>query len=913
MDSTDNFREEKLRQESLENYSAMLMASSDSIIIILADGTVVDLNNAAAQRLGRSKNEIISSCIYNFLPLDVATSRRTHVKKVLIDRTPINFEDIRDGRYFNHTIYPVSDIHGKFKRLILMARDVTEQKNAEQAVKESEALFVSFMRYLPGAAFLKKNSGEFVYVNETWERVSHKKGNDIYGKSAYDIWPEDIAAQYKTNDKTVIAEKLPLHFLQPVQQDDGVHNWYTVKFPLFDDSGNVVMLGGIGIDVTAREHTERELQKTEKRFKLLVDTMNEGTAITDSHGVIIYVNRKTCSMLDYPENELIGRSAFDFLDTGNIKIVKEELGKRSRGESSNYEVNWTKKNGSYCHTLMSAIPLFSEDKTFDGSFVVMTDITELKRTEESLRLGSQILNSLEEGVSLVRAEDLIIVYANPKLEDMLGYDRNELTGKHISVVNASKEKMPREIAEEIRQSLQEHHVWKGEVLNVKKDGTILWSLANISEFYHGEYGAAYLTVQSDITDRKKAADELKEYRDHLEDIIAERTRELSALNDQLRQSQKLEAVGLLAGGIAHDFSNILSTLKGSMYLIQKNLGNNSPVMKYAEQALSSVDRATNLTQSLLAFSRKQTITLQPVDLNEIIQNASKLLSQLVGEDIELVLMLTDRNPTVIADRNQIEQILLNLTTNARDAMPDRGKLTFKTEVIEIDKVFKKEHGYGTFGQYVLLSVSDTGTGIKEEIRGNIYEPFFTTKMLGKGSGLGLAVTYGIVKQHNGYIDMESLPGRGTTFKIYIPKVEAKAIYPESQGRHPVTGGRETILLAEDDTDTRETMSEVLKLSGYTVIEAKDGEDALRLFKVQKDVVDLVLLDVRMPKKNGMEVYEETRKLSQGTKFLFMSGYTDEIINSQGILEEGLNFISKAALPDEILLKIREVLDKLQDE
>ena len=416
-------------------------------------------------------------------------------------------------------------------------------------------------------------------------------------------------------------------------------------------------------------------------------------------------------------------------------------------------------------------------------------------------------------------------------------------------------------------------------------------------------------LNDEIKERRRAEEELGEYRAHLEEMVEQRTQELAVLNQQLQQSQKMEAVGLLAGGIAHEFNNILTTIKGSMHLILKKLQADSPVMKYTEQITSSINKASSLSQDLLAFSRKQTITLRPMDFNGIIHMGTKLLSRIIGEHIEMTVILTDKNPTVMADINQMEQVLLNLATNARDAMPDGGKLTILTEIIQMNEEFKKEHGYGVSGKYVLLSVSDTGTGMEEEIKGKIYEPFFTTKELGKGSGLGLAVTYGIVKQHSGFIDAETAPGKGTTFKVYIPAVEAKAVQPESLHIPPATGGRETILLAEDDTDTRETMSEVLEMSGYTVIAVENGEEAVRIFMEKKDLIDLVFLDVRMPKRNGREVYEEIRKASPETAVLFMSGYTKDIIDSQGIIEEKLNFISKTATPEEILKKIREVLDK----
>ena len=679
-----------------------------------------------------------------------------------------------------------------------------------------------------------KDDGTVLFQSPSVERLYGYAENELVGTNIFRlIHPEDLSGVIDTFNRVINDPEALLTLSYRGKHKDG--GWRIIESTGSNQLGNPLIQGIVvnSRDITDRHQIEESLRAREAQLSTLVESLPFELFGIDRDGNY-FLQNKVCRE---HWGDFIGKKPEEIANDKNALDIWLDNNRRAfAGEIVKGEIElMIGDEKRYMYNIIS--PILSKGQV-DGIVGFNIDITERKQTEEKLRESKDQFRKVVENSPLSMAlvnSDGVIEYINIKAIETFGYLPQDIPNMDRWWVQAYPDKTYRD--EVIAQWMglvgealtHNHEIEQREYRVTCKNGSV-----KIVAIFGVWIADKVLVIFDDITERKRAEIELERYRAQLEKLVEQRTKELSLLNDQLRQSQKLEAVGLLAGGIAHDFSNILSTIKGSMYLIQKNLGNNSPVMKYAEQALSSVDRATNLTQSLLAFSRKQTITLQPVDLNEIIRNASKLLSQLVGEDIELVLMLTDRNPTVIADRNQIEQVLLNLTTNARDAMPDRGKLTFQTEIIEINEVFKKEHGYGTFGQYVLLSVSDTGTGIEEGIRGNIYEPFFTTKMLGEGSGLGLAVTYGIVKQHNGYIDMESLPGKGTTFKIYIPTVEAKAVYPESRNRHTATGGRETILLAEDDADTRETMSDVLRLSGYTVIAARDGEEALRLFKAQKD-------------------------------------------------------------------------------
>jgi PAS domain S-box-containing protein len=523
-------------------------------------------------------------------------------------------------------------------------------------------------------------------------------------------------------------------------------------------------------------------------------------------------------------------------------------------------------------------------------------ITERKRYERILQeernKARQYLAIADVMIGALDAEGCVVLM-NPKGCSILGCKEKDIVGK-----DWFDNFIPLRLREGLKDAF--HQIMNGDIAKVEYyENAVLHSSGEerIMAFHNtvirDEEGniTGVLSSGEDITDRKRAEEEKRK------------------LEEQLLHSQKLEAVGLLAGGIAHEFSNVLATVKGSVYLMQKYLRNNSRLMRYCEQIAASVNRANDLSRSLLMFSRKQPVELRPVHFNGIVLRTAQLLYPLIGEHIELSTSLTEMDTTVMADLVQMDQLIVNLATNARDAMPDGGKLAISTAVVDMDEKFIREHGYGVQGRYILLTVSDSGTGMNEETRGKIFQPFFTTKAVGKGSGLGLAITYGIVKQHSGFIDVESVPATGTTFRIYLPAVKAEVAASKSPETRPVPGGAETILFAEDETDTRTTMAEILRMAGYVVLESKDGKDALRVFRENEQKVQLALLDVRMPQKNGMEVCEAIRRRNPSAKCLFISGYTGNIIDSHGINEVGGNFISKSATPDDILKKIREVLDR----
>ncbi len=396
-------------------------------------------------------------------------------------------------------------------------------------------------------------------------------------------------------------------------------------------------------------------------------------------------------------------------------------------------------------------------------------------------------------------------------------------------------------------------------------------------------------------------------------LFSERVRaeqKAKSLEEQLRQSQRIEAVGQLAGGIAHDFNNLLTVIKGYSELLLIKLKEGDPIKGNIEEIHRASLRAADLTRQLLAFSRRQILEFKVLDLNSILPDLDKMLHRLIGEDIELVFLLSGHLGKIKSDAGQIEQVILNLAVNARDAMPSGGKLTIETANVELDETYARTHIGVKPGRYVMLSVSDTGVGMTPEVKEHIFEPFFTTKEKGKGTGLGLSTVYGIVKQSEGEIWVYSEPGHGTTFKIYLPRVEEEATaLPHGDDKGPLPRGSETILLVEDEPSVRGLAVQILRENGYRLLEAANGNEALRMAQEYAGEIHLLLTDVVMPQMGGKELANRLKTLRPGMKVLFTSGYTDDAIVHHGVLNSGIDFLQKPFSPETLAQKVREILDK----
>ncbi|MDD2308123.1 MAG: response regulator [Desulfuromonadaceae bacterium] len=426
---------------------------------------------------------------------------------------------------------------------------------------------------------------------------------------------------------------------------------------------------------------------------------------------------------------------------------------------------------------------------------------------------------------------------------------------------------------------------RGEITLKRGDGSTFPAETSSAVFPECDGSQKTSMIIRDVTDRKK-------------------------LEEQIRQAQKMEAIGQLAGGVAHDFNNILQAIFGYTHLILAKAKDNEPVKHYAEELIKASTRAADLTNGLLAFSRKQAVTLAVIDISEVIKGNEAFLRRLIREDIELKLSCSEEPLTVLANRGQIEQVFMNLVTNGRDAMPNGGRLSIETRLVTLNQEFIETHGFGTAGIYSSFSVSDTGSGMDKETQSHVFEPFFTTKAQGEGTGLGLSIAYGIVKKHDGFITVYSEPGTGTIFKIYLPIVLAPAVAGKNDAREatPVRGGTETILVGEDDAALRRLSKNVLCHYGYHVIEAVDGQDAVDKFIEYGDHIDLVILDAIMPNKNGKLACDEMRMLRPGLKVLFVSGYTKDIFTEDNLFDGNSVFIQKPVSPDVLLSNVREMLD-----
>ena len=534
-------------------------------------------------------------------------------------------------------------------------------------------------------------------------------------------------------------------------------------------------------------------------------------------------------------------------------------------------------------------PIRRADGTIGGVAVIASDVTEKRRTEDQLRKLSRAVE--QSPVSIVMTDIAgNIEYVNPKFTQVTGYEASELLARNPRILKSGA--TPAAVYEELWRTISGGGEWRGELQNRRKDGSLFWEEASISALRDAEGRVThYIGVKEDITERKRAEEDLRQ------------------AQQQLLQAQKMDSIGRLAGGIAHDFNNLLTAINGFSELALAGLPADSPVRRDIDQIRQAGERAANLTRQLLAFSRQQVLEPRVLDLNAVVAGLLTLLRRLVGERIEIEARLGDDLGRVLADPGQIEQVIVNLTVNARDAMPDGGRLTIETLPAEADPGHAGHRSRGGTGQLILLAFTDTGAGMEENVRRRALEPFFTTKPPGEGTGLGLSTVYGIVTQSGGDVWIDSEPGRGTTVRVCLPRIDASL--DAAQEPEPPAGyatGSETILLVEDDPAVRTLTANWLSRCGYAVHDAPTAEDALRLGERADLSIDLLLTDVVMPTLDGPALAERLRVRRPGLKVVFMSGYPDAVARSLAF-SGAEAFLQKPFTISGLVQRIREVLDR----
>ena len=772
---------------------------------------------------------------------------------------------------------------GEAEQWVGVCTDIDARKRAEDDLRQTADLLRGVAESTPDAIFVKDLAGKYLLFNQAASRFVGRPVEEVLGRDDTFLFGPEDARGVMERDRRV-RESGVSETEEEVLTAAGVTRTYlATKSPYRDRSGVVAGVLGTSHDITEAKKTEQAVRASEGRFRAFMDNTPAAAFIKDEGGRFLYVNPAWRRQFDPEPADWEGKTDYDFWPrdvadlfqasdreclAGGVAVQREETGRTAAGE----ETTW----------LVMKFPLGAEGRRVGG---MAWDITARRRAEDALVMRDRAVRAATQGLTITDPgqPDDPIVYVSPGFERMTGYAAEEFLGRNCRFLQG-KDTDPAAVTR-LREAIRVGEPCTVELLNYRKDGTTFWNELSVSPVRDAEGRLTHFVgVQVDVTARR-------------------------ALEEQFRQVQKMEAVGQLAAGVAHDFNNLLTIINGYSDLLLQDLPPGDPSREPVSEILAAGERSAGLTRQLLAFSRQQVLAPRVLSLNDVVAEAEKMLRRLVGEDVRLTAALGPAPWPVLADGGQVEQVLMNLVVNARDAMPTGGRITIETRNVELDESYARAHPDARPGPHVVLIVADTGAGMTPDVAARVFEPFFTTKGPGKGTGLGLATAYGIVRQSGGHVAAYSEVGVGTTFKVYLPQAtKPKGGSKVLPGLSTPPRGTETVLLAEDDAGVRALTRHVLAGCGYAVLEAADGEEAVRVAAAHAGPIDLLVTDVVMPGAGGRPTAELVAARHPGVRVLFVSGYTDDAVIRHGVLREGVDFLQKPFSPVALAAKVREVLD-----
>ena len=778
---------------------------------------------------------------------------------------------------------PIVGDKGAIIGFLSIQRDVSERKRVEDALRKSEASYRELFNSVGDAIYIQDRDGRFLDVNQGAVEMYGYARKDFLGKSPADLGApgmNDLDATMKAVRKTFAGE--PQRFEWWGRRKNGEIFPKEVRLNRSMYLGQEVVVA-LAQDITERRASVQRLQESEEKFRTLSE-QSPNMIYINKGGRVVYVNQRAVEMMGYTKEEFYSQN-FNFMNLiapEHISLVKRNYGRHMSGqEIEPYEYGLLTKGGQRLIGINTTRLI-----NYEGGPAILgiiTDVTGTRMAEVELRKLHQAVEQSPSSILITDTEGKI-EYVNRKFTEVTGYTIGEVLGKNPSILKSGH--TPEGEYATMWEAVLSGKEWRGEFRNKKKNGELFWELASISPIRDSSGTITHLlAVKENITERK-------------------------ALEQQLLQAQKMESLGTLASGVAHDFNNILGIIIGYASLLDQKL--NDPVRRatYLEAIVKAAERGAGLVRQILTFARKSDFTLEKVNVNSIIGELAKMLGETFPKTITLSLQLERALPLLAVDRTQLHQALLNLCVNARDAMGDKGSLTLSTRLVDGSTIARR-FATAAGKTYAEIAVSDSGMGMNEGTKGRIFEPFFTTKEVGKGTGLGLSVVFGVVQEHQGFVDVESEIGMGSTFKIWLPVPEGIVPGPGATQRHTedAPGGTETILVVEDEELMLDLVASVLEQKGYRVLLARDGEEAMKIHQANIGRIDLVLSDIGLPKLDGWESCQQMKQADPTMKIILASGYLEPELKSEIMKVGSIGLIRKPYSTLEILNNIRKALDE----